>query len=81
MRRRLIRNGSTAAPAPKSDAVYCFPLASLKAFLTVGRALPFSQDLWDTYEADLMPKLNAMYIPSDVYGAFHPSKRPIRKPR
>lgn len=60
-------NGSTPTPAPKPGEVYCFPLASLKAFLTVGRALTFSEDMWEKFEADLMPKLKAMNVPNDVY--------------
>ncbi|WP_338870061.1 vanadium-dependent haloperoxidase [Spirosoma sp. SC4-14] len=59
--------GSTPAPAPKAGEVYCFPLASLKAFLTVARALTFSADMWDKFEAELMPKLEALNIPNDVY--------------
>lgn len=58
---------STATPAPNAGAAYCFPLASLKAFITVGRALTFSADLWDAFEKEFTPKLEALNIPSDVY--------------
>lgn len=60
-------NGSEPTPSPTKDEEYCFPVASLKAFLTVGRALTFSADMWDTYEASFWPKLAKLGIPKDVY--------------
>ncbi len=60
-------NGSTPAPAPEPGQEYCFPLASLTAFLTVSRELTFSADLWDKFDADFMPRLKAFNIPKDVY--------------
>ena len=60
-------NGSTPAPKPQPDKAYCFPLASLKAFLTVSRALTFSEDLWDKFDQEMAPKLKALNVPSDVY--------------
>ncbi|GAB3543901.1 vanadium-dependent haloperoxidase [Spirosoma fluminis] len=60
-------NGSTPAPSPQPNQVYCYPLASLKAFLTVARALTFSEDLWDKYDETFLPKLQALNVPDDVY--------------
>lgn len=60
-------NGSKPAPAPESGQMYCFPVASLKAFLTVSRTLTFSTDLWDAFEAEFMAKLERLGIPGDVY--------------
>ncbi|RIV23783.1 phosphatase PAP2 family protein [Fibrisoma montanum] len=60
-------NGSKPAPAPNPTSVYCFPLASLKAFLTVGRALTFSEDMWDEFDTKLTPRLQTFGVPDDVY--------------
>ena len=60
-------NGSKPAPAPKAGEVYCFPLASLKAFMTVSRELTFSADMWDKFDAEMLPKLQAIDVPDDVY--------------
>lgn len=60
-------NHSTPAPAPEPGRAYCFPVAGLKAFLTVSRALTFSEDMWDTFETNLLPKLKALNIPDEVY--------------
>ncbi len=54
-------------PAPDKNLEYCFPLASMKAFCAVGRALTFSADKWDTYDKELFSKFEKMNIPSDVY--------------
>ncbi|OIN58299.1 vanadium-dependent haloperoxidase [Arsenicibacter rosenii] len=60
-------NGSEATPQPDAGQAYCFPLAGLKAFLSVGRALTFSADMWDTYEHTFLPELEKLGVPSDVY--------------
>ena len=60
-------NGSAPAPTPQSGEAYCFPLASLKAFLTVARALTFSADMWDKFDEDFTPRLQALNVPDDVY--------------
>lgn len=60
-------NGFSPVPAHKVGKVYCFPLASAKAFITVGRALTFSDDLWDSYEKDFYQQYEKMGIPADVY--------------
>ncbi|MBN8821341.1 MULTISPECIES: vanadium-dependent haloperoxidase [unclassified Spirosoma] len=60
-------NGSKASPKPDSSVAYCYPVASFKAFITVGRALTFSADLWDAFEKTFWPRLEALQIPDDVY--------------
>lgn len=60
-------NGSTPGPVPKPGETYCFPLASLNAFLTVARALTFSSDLWDKFDREFKPKIQALTIPDDVF--------------
>lgn len=60
-------NDFTAVPEPQKDQEYCFPLASMKAFTTVGEALTFSGDLWEAYEKDFFQQYKEMGIPGDVY--------------
>lgn len=54
-------------PKPDTGLVYCYPLASIKAFTSIGRTLTFSGDMWDDYEKDLFKKYRDMGIPEDVY--------------
>lgn len=60
-------NGSSLTPPPQKGISYCFPLASLKAFLTVSRSLTFSQDLWEGFETDLLQTIKDTGIPTAVY--------------
>ncbi|MCE7058753.1 vanadium-dependent haloperoxidase [Dyadobacter sp. CY343] len=57
----------TAPPKPDSSLAYCFPLASIRAFTSVGRTLTFSGDMWDKYEKGLFEKYQNMGIPEEVY--------------
>ncbi|GEO05281.1 hypothetical protein AAE02nite_29450 [Adhaeribacter aerolatus] len=59
-------NGFTGVPQPAKDSVYCFPLASLQAFLAVGRNLTFSGDMLDEYEKQLHDKYSGMGVPREV---------------
>lgn len=56
----------TAPPKPEPGQEYCFPLASTRAFLTVGRNLTFSGDMFDDFEKDFYQQYKAMGIPEDV---------------
>lgn len=60
-------NGFNAVPAPEEEKVYSFPLASVKAFITVGKALTFSDDMWESYEKDFYRQYKEIGIPQDVY--------------
>ncbi|MHC2991058.1 phosphatidic acid phosphatase [Pontibacter sp. HJ8] len=60
-------NGFKGIPQPAPDSVYCFPLASLNAFLTVSRSLIFSSDMLDEYEEQLYDKYRKMGVPEDVF--------------
>ncbi|MCB0553116.1 MAG: vanadium-dependent haloperoxidase [Phaeodactylibacter sp.] len=60
-------HGLTPTPQPEAGKTYCFPLASLHAFLTVGRTLIFSEDLMKAYEEELYAELEAINMPSDVW--------------
>ena len=58
--------GFEAPPAPRKDSVYCFPLASLKAFMTIARAMTFSVDKYDAFEKNMYADY-AEALPEDVY--------------
>ncbi|HYG38145.1 MAG TPA: vanadium-dependent haloperoxidase [Cytophagales bacterium] len=60
-------NAFEAVPAPDKDLEYCLPLASLKAYAHVGRALTFSAEMWDNFEKDFFKKFKEMGVPDDVY--------------
>ncbi|MDV7389991.1 hypothetical protein RZS08_01505, partial [Arthrospira platensis SPKY1] len=52
---------------PEEGQVYCFPLAGVHAFLTVGKALIFSEDSIAAYEARVYEDFREMGVPKDVY--------------
>lgn len=54
-------------PQPDKNKNYCYPLASLHAFLTVGKALVFSERKIEEYEKELYPQLKALGISNEVY--------------
>ncbi|WP_128546635.1 vanadium-dependent haloperoxidase [Larkinella soli] len=56
-----------ASPKPEPGQEYCYSLASTKAFLTVGRALTFSGDLFDEFEKKFYEEYHEMGIPDEVY--------------
>jgi hypothetical protein len=60
-------NGFEGIPQPAPDSAYCFPLASLNAFLTVSRSLTFSSEMLDDYEEQLYSKYREMGVPEDVF--------------
>lgn len=60
-------NGWQGAPEADASQEYCYPLAAVKAFLTVGRALIFSEPKMIEFEAQLMAQYEAVNMPQDVY--------------
>ena len=54
-------------PQPESGQEYCYPLASIHAFLTVGKALIFSEAKIEDFEAEIYAKFQALNMPSEVY--------------
>lgn len=60
-------NGLTPVPAPQADSEYSLPLASVHAFMTVGKALTFSRDRMDSLRADLDARYKDRGIPDPVY--------------
>ncbi|WP_420154562.1 vanadium-dependent haloperoxidase [Siphonobacter sp.] len=59
-------NEYTATPKPEADQEYCFPLASSRAFLLVGRQWTFSGGMIDDFEKDFYESFEKA-LPSDVY--------------
>ncbi|MBC7891843.1 MAG: vanadium-dependent haloperoxidase [Sphingobacteriaceae bacterium] len=60
-------NGFSAGPQPESGREYCYPLASVRAFLTVGRAMTFSADRLDEFEVKFYKQYQEAGVPSDVF--------------
>ena len=53
-------------PQPEGGKEYCYPLAATKAMLKVGKALIFSEQQIDEFEAELMADFDAINMPKDV---------------
>ena len=59
-------NDLTAVPAPQADSEYYFPLAGVHAFMTVGKALTFSQKRMDSLRAAMHERIRRMGVPAAV---------------
>jgi hypothetical protein len=59
--------GLEPAPQPAPGEEYCYALASVHAFLTVGRTLIFSEEKIDSFHQNLLREYRAVGIPSDVF--------------
>jgi hypothetical protein len=53
-------------PRPEAGAAYCYPLAAAKAFLTVARAVTFSQQFYDEFEKPFYEQFRADGVPNEV---------------
>ena len=60
-------NGLDAVPRPAADSEYFYPLAGVHAFMTVGRALTFSQMRVDSLREALTERMRRHGVPADVY--------------
>jgi len=60
-------NGLTPVPAPAADSEYYFPLASVHAFMTVGRALTFSRARMDSARTAMEERIKRLGIPARVF--------------
>ena len=60
-------NGLGSIPKPNPDKEYSFPLASIHAFLTVGKDLIFSKDKNDRISKNLFNDLKSKGMPKDIY--------------
>ena len=59
----------TAIPEPDADQEVCYPLAAVQAFLNVGRAMIFSEDLMDSAEIQVLTHFQDAGVPLKVYNA------------
>jgi len=59
--------GFSNMPRPEKGQEYCYPLASTRAFLSVGKKLTFAQELYDEFEKKLEEDYKKTGIPDDVY--------------
>ena len=59
--------GLEAVPKPEADVEYCYPLASVEAVLTVGKALVFSEDKMDAFYTKIMKEFRDADVPDEVF--------------
>ncbi len=59
--------GLSAIPRPAEDEEVCYPLASMIAYIKVGKALIFSEEKMTTFEEEILKEFEAVNMPSDVY--------------
>jgi len=60
-------NGLTPTPQPEGGKTYCFPVASARALMHVGRALIFSESDMDSLSADMKADFERSGVPKDVF--------------
>jgi hypothetical protein len=60
-------NGLTLVPAPQPDSEYYLPLAGVHAFMTVGKALTFSQKRMDSLRTAMHERIRRAGVPSAVF--------------
>ena len=60
-------NGLQPVPEPQPGVEYCYPLASVEAILTVGKALVFSEDKMDVFYKKIMEEFKDAGIPDEVF--------------
>ncbi len=60
-------NGLEAVPKPEASQEYCYPLASVQAMLTVGKALVFSEDKMEVFYNKIMQDFKDAGIPEDIF--------------
>lgn len=60
-------NGLEEVPRPDTGQEYCFPLSSVVAMLTVGKALVFSEDKIEEFYTGIMDDFRNAGVPDDVF--------------
>jgi len=61
-------NGLSPIPAPDANQEYCFPLASVHAFLTAGKEFIFSGYEMEDFQQELYAEMDSsVNMPKDVY--------------
>ena len=59
--------GFEAVPKPQPGMEYSFPLASVEAMLTVGKALVFSEDKMDAFHSKMMDEFRDAGVPDEIF--------------
>ncbi len=59
-------NGLTILPLPEANKKYCYPLASIKAYLKTGKFLIFSEDSITNFEKKIIAEYKALGVEDDV---------------
>ena len=59
--------GLENVPKPEAGLEYSFPLASVEAMLTVGKALVFSEDKMDAFYSTIMDEFREAGVPDDIF--------------
>lgn len=54
-------------PKPKAGQEYCYPLASVRAFLTIGKTLIFSEPKIEEFEKKIYEEFKKINMPAAVY--------------
>ena len=54
-------------PKPEAGKEYCYPLASVHAFLTVGKAFIFSEDKIEVFSKEMLEQFKDLKMPAEVY--------------
>ncbi len=57
----------TPVPTPDANQPYAWELAAVKAFLTVGKAMVFSEDKMEAFEEEIYAEMKGQGIPEEVY--------------
>jgi membrane-associated phospholipid phosphatase len=60
-------NGLPPVPMPQPDSEYYLPLAGVHAFMTVGKALTFSQKRMDSLRTVMHERIRRMGVPAPVF--------------
>ena len=60
-------NGFEQVVQPDKGLEYCFPIASTRAYLAVGKKLTFAQELYLEFDKKLADEYKKIGIPADVY--------------
>jgi len=59
--------GLEPLPMPEEGQEYCYPLASIQAFLKVGKMLIFSEPKIEEFEQEIFAEFEALNMPEEVY--------------
>ncbi|MFM7019890.1 MAG: phosphatidic acid phosphatase [Aquirufa sp.] len=60
-------NGFESVAKPEPGLEYCYPLASTRAFLSVGKKLTFAQELYVEFDKQIEADFRNTGMPDDVY--------------